>query len=182
MNMSNYIRTAVCAAALSTLSACDDEPAPVERGAELVAKGLCDDCHTPWVMGPEGPHPDMTRRLSGHPADMPMPPPPAAEGPWIAAIGATNTAWAGPWGVSFTANLTPDRATGLGEWSEDMFIAAFRTQRHMGQGRPILPPMPVAAIAHAYDDDDLRAIFAFLRSLPAIDNQVPQPVSAVAVL
>ena len=55
---------------------------------------------------------------------------------------ATNTAFAGPWGVSFTANLTPDKETGLGKWTEEMFIATMRTGRHQGKGRPMLPPMP----------------------------------------
>ena len=66
-----------------------------------------------------------------------------------AQIGATNTAFAGPWGVSFTANLTPDKETGLGKWTEEMFIATMRTGRHQGKGRPILPPMPVQMIGNA---------------------------------
>src|SRR5437868_1692667 len=78
--------------------------ARVERGAHLVRTMGCNDCHTPWQMGPKGPEPDMARALTGHPAEMVMPPPPPAAGPWIGHIGATNTAWAGPWGVSFTAN------------------------------------------------------------------------------
>ena len=85
----------------------------------------------------------MTRALTGHPADMVMPPAPAlppARGSGIGA--ATNTAFAGPWGVSFTANLTPDPETGLGKWTEEMFIATMKTGRHEGKGRPLLPPMP----------------------------------------
>ena len=57
-------------------------------------------------------------------------------------MSATNTAWAGPWGVSFTANLTPDKETGLGDWTEEQFIATMRTGKHQGKGRPVLPPMP----------------------------------------
>ena len=60
----------------------------------------------------------------------------------MAHVAATNTAWAGPWGVSFTANLTPDKETGLGDWTEEMFIKTMRTGLHQGKGRPILPPMP----------------------------------------
>ena len=71
-----------------------------------------------------------------------MPPPPKLSGPWAWSGAATNTAFAGPWGVSFTANLTPDDETGLGKWTAETFIAALRTGRHEGKGRPILPPMP----------------------------------------
>ena len=85
----------------------------------------------------------MSRALTGHPQDMVMPPPPALPpGPWIGSLSATNTAWAGPWGVSFTANLTPDKETGLGDWTEEQFIATMRTGKHQGKGRPVLPPMP----------------------------------------
>jgi cytochrome c553 len=148
----------------------------VERGAYLVKLMVCNDCHTPWKMGPQGPEPDMTRELSGHPQDLTMPPAPAlGEGPWVWAGAGTNTAFAGPWGVSFTANLTPDPETGLGKWTEETFIQALRTGRHEGQGRPILPPMPWPWFGQA-SDEDLRAIFAYLQSLPPIKNRVPQPI------
>ena len=97
----------------------------VERGRYLVTVMLCHDCHTPFKMGPKGPEPDMTRMLSGHPSDLVMPPPPKLpEGPWNWMGAATNTAFAGPWGVSFTANLTPDPETGLGKWTEQLEKAA----------------------------------------------------------
>ena len=73
---------------------------------------------------------------------------------------------AGPWGVSFTANLTPDKETGLGNWTEEMFITTMRTGRHQGKGRPILPPMPYQFIA-TLNDEDLKAVFAYLQSIPA---------------
>jgi mono/diheme cytochrome c family protein len=147
----------------------------VERGAYLVGMMGCNDCHTPWKPGPQGPEPDMTRALTGHPQDMVMPPPPPASGPWIWHGGATNTAFAGPWGVSFTANLTPDPETGLGKWTEEMFIATMRTARHQGKGRPILPPMPVKMIGKA-NDEDLKSIFAYLQSLAPGKNRVPAPI------
>ena len=77
--------------------------------------------------------------------------------------------------MSFTANLTPDPDTGLGKWTADTFIQTLRTGRHEGVGRPILPPMPWPVYRQA-TDDDLRAVFAYLRSLPPIKNRVPQPV------
>ncbi len=87
------------------------------------------------------------------------------------------TAWSGPWGVSFAANLTPDKETGLGEWSEQTFIHSLRTGKHQGQpnGRDILPPMPWFNFKGA-TDDDLKAMWAYLRSIPAVKNQVPLPV------
>ena len=87
---------------------------------------------------------------------------------------ATNTAWAGPWGVSFTANLTPDE-TGLGKWTERNFMEAIRTGKHMGRGRPILPPMPVMVYRNL-TDEDLKSVYAYLRTIPAIHNRVPEPL------
>jgi hypothetical protein len=128
-------------------------------------------------MGPNGPEPDMSRALSGHPAEMKMPPPPPPSGPWIAAVGATNTAWAGPWGVSYTSNLTPHKENGLGAWTEQQFIDAMRSGRHQGRGREILPPMPWQSIKNL-NDADLKAIFAYLQSIPPNPNRVPDPVIA----
>jgi hypothetical protein len=87
------------------------------------------------------------------------------------------TAWAGPWGVSFAINLTPDKDTGIGEWSEKLFIQMARTGKHQGQpnGRDILPPMPWFNMKDL-TDADLKAIWAYLLSLPPVKNQVPLPV------
>jgi len=153
----------------------------VERGKYLVTVMICNDCHTPYKMGPKGPEPDMTRMLSGHPEQMKMPPPPKPVGPWIASIAATNTAFAGPWGITYTTNLTPDKNTGLGIWTEDMFLKAMRTGKHMGTSREIQPPMPWPWFGKA-TDEDLKSIFAYLQSIPAITNHVPdwQPPAAAA--
>jgi mono/diheme cytochrome c family protein len=154
------------------------EAAPsAARGEYLVKIGGCDDCHTPKVMTDHGPELDMQRRLSGHPAALEPAAIPAdalTPGGWMAMTDATMTAWAGPWGISFTANLTPD-ATGLGNWTEDNFIGALRTGMHAGNGRPILPPMPWQGIGQL-TDNDLKSVFAYLRTLPPVDNDVPQPV------
>src|SRR5688572_31652366 len=85
----------------------------VKRGDYLVNTMGCGDCHTPFKMGANGPEPDMDRFLSGHPASEKLPPPPAASGPWNVSVAATGTAWAGPWGISYTQNLTPDPETGV---------------------------------------------------------------------
>src|SRR5512141_2813610 len=152
-----------------------DAPATrVERGKYLVTAMMCNDCHTPWHVGPKGPEPDMTRMLSGHPQSLKMPPAPAAQGPWIVSMAATNTAFAGPWGVSYAANLTPDQNTGLGIWREEDFVKAIRTGKHFGVSREILPPMPWSAFRNL-NDEDLKSIYAFLRTIPPVSNLVPDP-------
>jgi mono/diheme cytochrome c family protein len=151
---------------------------PVARGLYLVTVGVCHDCHTPKIFAAAGPELDKSRLLSGHPANEPVPPvPPGVIGPqgWGAFGNNHFTAWAGPWGVSFARNLTPDVATGLGSWTEQMFIDALRQGKHQGAGRPLLPPMPWQ-MYREMTDDDLRAMFAYLRTLPAISNAVPEPV------
>ena len=147
----------------------------VARGKYLVTIMGCNDCHTPLTMTDHGHDRDWTRMLSGHPESMPAAAPPALGAGWMAATSPTMTAWAGPWGTSFTANLTPDPETGLGKWTAETFITALRTGKHEGVGRPILPPMPYEMIRQA-TDDDLRAIFAYLQSIPAVRNRVPQPI------
>ena len=148
----------------------------VKQGEHLVKCGLCADCHTPKKMGPNGPEEDNSRMLSGHPAALEMPPAPQLPpGPWMLAVDGGLTAWAGPWGVTFTRNLTPDKETGLGDWTEQNFVDTIRTGKKMGKGRPLLPPMPVLGINN-YTDDELKAIFAYLQSIPAIRNPVPEPI------
>lgn len=157
----------------------DAHAAQVARGKYLVSYGGCNDCHTPFKMTEKGPMPDFSRQLSGHPADTKLPPPDLKPGPWFAAT-AGMTAWAGPWGVSYAANLTPDRNTGLGIWTEDMFVKAMKTGRHMGIGREILPPMPWQSVSQL-TEDDVRAVYAYLRSIPPIPNRVPDPVPPTGI-
>ncbi len=147
----------------------------VARGEYIVNTSGCHDCHTPFKLGPNGPEPDMARALSGHPEGLKMPPAPKLEGAWVWAGSGTNTAYAGPWGVSFTANLTPDKETGLGAWTADQFVTAIRTGRHLGKGRPILPPMPWPVYRNL-TDDDLKSVFAYLQTLKPIRNKVPEPI------
>jgi mono/diheme cytochrome c family protein len=149
----------------------------VQRGQYLVLAMGCHDCHTPKKMGPNGPEPDMSRALSGHSQHAVLSAPPKLEGGWLAATSTDLSAWSGPWGISYAFNLTPDENTGLGIWTEDMFVQAMRTGRHMGVSRPILPPMPWWTLG-ALNDHDLKSVFAYLRSLEPIENRVPQPVIA----
>jgi Cytochrome c len=175
-------------AMLVSFTACGERrrvaPAPLERGKYLVTITGCHDCHTPKLEGPGGkPILDEKRLLSGHPEKAPNP-------TWTPddmkrnAMAVTNpmlTAWAGPWGVSFAINLTPDKETGIGEWSEANFIQSLRTGKHQGQpnGRDVLPPMPWESFK-AMTDRDLKAMFAYLQSLPPVKNQVPLPMLPAA--
>ena len=152
---------------------------PIERGKYLTRIMVCNDCHTPWTMTANGPEPDMTRELSGHPQDAPVTNAAKLSGPWVWAGAGSNTAFSGEFGVSFTANLTPDPETGLGKWTAETFLAAIRNGRHEGQGRPLLPPMPWPMYKQA-TDEDLRAIFAYLQSIPPIRNRVPLPLDPPA--
>ena len=169
---------------------CKSEAATVEKtttpkesgaafGKRLTIIGGCNDCHTPLKMGANGPEPDMARELSGHPAQMQLPPAPPPSGPWMVSVAATNTAWSGPWGTSYTANLSPDNETGTGTWTKQNFIDTIRNGRHLGAGRPLLPPMPAAGIAH-FTDDELGAIYDYLRTLKPISNKVPAPLPPAA--
>jgi hypothetical protein len=121
-------------------------------------------------MGQEGPAPDMTRMLSGHPAGAAALSPP----PEGVVISPSFTAFSGPFGTSYTANLTP-HATGLGNITREMFVQAMRTGKHFGTGRPILPPMPWQWYAKM-TDEDLNAIWAYLQTIPPIENAVPEPL------
>ena len=149
----------------------------IERGKFLVMVGGCGDCHTPKVFGPDGPQPDTTKLLSGHPQEIILPKADLSQvepGKWIL-FTQDLTAAIGPWGVSFAANLTPDDETGTGTWQPEMFINAMKKGKHLGAGRPLMPPMPWQIIGQL-PEEDLRAIFAYLKSLPAIKNKVPDPI------
>jgi mono/diheme cytochrome c family protein len=148
----------------------------LRRGEYMVTIGGCHDCHTPWIMGKNGPEPDMTRKLSGHPKSFPITRQAKLDGDrWGYAGAATNTAFSGPWGVSFAANLSPDKNYGTGIWTPEIFRNTIRNGRHWGVARPLLPPMPWFNYRHM-TDEDLNAVFAYLQSLPPIPNEVPQPL------
>ena len=151
---------------------------PAERGKYLTRVGGCNDCHTPKTFGPNGPEFDMTKELSGHPNGAKLAPVPGklfVPNAYGTLASDHLTAWVGPWGVSFAMNLTSDKATGLGSWTEKMFMDAIRTGKHQGTGRAILPPMPWYWYRDM-TDDDLKAVFAYLQSLPPINNPIPDPL------
>lgn len=151
----------------------------VKRGEYLVTIGGCNDCHSPKIMTAMGPAPDPKRLLSGHPAEEPLPAitdkKMIAPGQW-ALFSSGLTAAVGPWGTSFAANLSPDD-TGIGNWTEAQFFKAIREGKSKGLDgtRPLLPPMPWFNFAKM-SDEDLKAVFAYLKSLPPVQNVVPNPL------
>lgn len=150
----------------------------IKRGGYLVAINTCGDCHSPKIMTPQGPIIDSSKMLSGHPANTPIPafdPSVLQPGQW-GGMSPDITAFVGPWGISYTANITPDSATGIGAWTEEQFIKTIRTGKHLGSpdGRPILPPMPWQFVAQM-TDEDLSAVYAYLKSIPPVSNKVPAP-------
>jgi hypothetical protein len=152
-----------------------------EYGAHLVTITGCHDCHTPKKIGPHGPELDMDLAFSGHPAGMPAPDVnrQELESKGIVAT-QTLTAWVGPWGISYAANLTSD-ATGIGNWTEEHFFRALRDGKFKGlpEGRQLLPPMPWEVFRHM-SDEEVKAIFAYLKSTKPIKNRVPAPKPPVS--
>jgi mono/diheme cytochrome c family protein len=120
-----------------------------QRGEYLVTIAGCNDCHTPGLMYGA---PDFDRRLSG-----------------------SELGWPGPWGIAFARNLTPDPETGLGKWTDEQVITAFRTGQRP-DGRQLAQIMPYADFA-SLTDEDAHAIVAYLRSLPPVSHKVPDPVA-----
>jgi hypothetical protein len=148
----------------------------IKRGDYIVTTGSCNDCHSPKIMTQMGPMPDSSRLLSGHPGNDPLPPinlKSLEPGQWMS-LAPDITAFVGPWGISYAANLTPDSATGIGAWSETQFINTIRNGKHLGNGRDILPPMPWPFVGKL-TDEDLKSVFAYLMSLHAVSNRVPAP-------
>jgi len=124
------------------------DSAMIDRGRYLVALGGCEDCHTPGnFLGKR----DTTRVLGGSEVGFEIP----------------------KLGVFYGANLTPDRETGIGGWTDPQVIAAFRTGKRP-DGRGLAPAMPWNNLA-GMTDADAQAIVAYLRSLPPVKNKVPGP-------
>lgn len=135
-------------AVAGSLPAAAADSKQVERGKYLVIIGGCTDCHTPGhFLG----KPDMKRLLGGSEVGFEIP-------------GA---------GVFYGPNLTPDKETGLGRWSDGDIIKAIRTGQRP-DGRMLAPVMPWPALAKL-TDNDAKAVVAYLKSLPPVSNKVPGP-------
>lgn len=149
--------------------------AMIARGKYLTTIGGCNDCHSPKVMGPFGPEPDSTRLFSGHPQEEKLENVIKTKD-WLV-MNNGFTAFVGPWGISYAANLSPDD-TGIGNWKLEQFVTALRKGKSKGleSNRDLLPPMPWQMYRNM-TDEDLEAVFTYLQSLPPQNNLVPAPVS-----
>ena len=152
----------------------------VKWGEHLVAIGGCTDCHTPKKMTPMGPVDDSTLILSGHPEKLPAPDVDrkAMESKGLV-VTLDFTSWIGPWGISYSANLTPDE-TGTGNWTENQFLYALRNMVSKGLpgARPLMPPMSMMPVKNM-SDEELKAIFAYLKTIKPITNNSVQPTPPV---
>lgn len=149
----------------------------IKRGAYLVGITGCNDCHSPKMMTEQGPAPDPALLLSGHPEKMPLAPYDSSTAKNWVLFNMNQTAIKGPWGVSFAANITPDQS-GIGNWSEAQFSKALRQGWFKGMEgtRKLLPPMPWQTYS-VMSDEDVHAIFAYLKSLKPVKNYVPAAIA-----
>lgn len=148
----------------------------IERGKSLAIGNGCMHCHSPKVLTHDDLIPDPERLFSGHPSGEKLPDIPEGligPGKWFGLYTVGFTAWGGPWGVSYAANLTPDKETGIGTWTEDNFISVIRLGIHSSLTRTLMPPMPWDDIAEL-GNEDLKAIFKYLKTLKPIKNKVPE--------
>ncbi|WP_126245289.1 c-type cytochrome [Chitinophaga rhizosphaerae] len=156
--------------------AASDSAALVNRGAYLVTIGGCNDCHSPKRMGKMGPEVIPETQLSGYPSSRPL----AAFDTALAKKGIAQfnedmTAAAGPWGISFALNITSD-VSGIGNWTPENFKTAMRHGKLKGaeKGRTLLPPMPWTNYTQM-TDEDLNAIFSYLKQTNPVKNFPPVP-------
>lgn len=150
----------------------------INHGEYLVKIMGCNDCHSPKKMGPNGPEVIAELMLSGYPSDRPIvkfTDPLIKEG--FGMFYPDLTAAAGPWGVSFAGNLTPDES-GLGNWTAEQFKKALTQGKSKGMdnGRMLLPPMPWYNYTEL-PDEEVNAIFAYLKSIKPVKNIVPTPIT-----
>jgi mono/diheme cytochrome c family protein len=147
-----FIRPAIFLTALGVFAAqapAFADQAQIDRGQYLVTISGCSDCHTPGALIGS---PDKARVLGG--ADV---------GFGIPGVG-----------VFIGPNLTPDKETGLGNWTDAQIIAAMTTGKRP-DGRMLSGVMPFEALSHL-TAADAQAIVAYLRSLPPVKNAVPGPL------
>ena len=153
-----------------------DSTQRILRGQYLVNIVGCDDCHSPKRMGSHGPELIPELRFSGYPSSRAIQKPDSnvLKKGWLV-FGPDLTSAAGAWGMSFAANITSDQ-TGIGAWKEEQFITALRKGKYKGleSARDLLPPMPWFVYKNM-TDDDLKSIFAYLKSTKPVKNVVPAP-------
>jgi cytochrome c553 len=148
----------------------------IKRGSYLVNSIGCDDCHSPKKFGPNGMEIDMEHRFSGYLANNPKSKTNTSvmKDGWVL-MKMDLTSAVGPWGQSYSANISSD-ATGIGNWTEEQFFRALREGKSKGlkESRPLLPPMPWFVYKNM-SDTDIKAIFAYLKTTKPVENRVPGP-------
>jgi|KBSMisStaDraftv2_1062788.scaffolds.fasta_scaffold01794_5 hypothetical protein len=188
------VLTAICFSGCSQNKSAEPAPAPatatatvekpkfggyetqIQWGEHLVTIGGCHDCHTPKKMTAQGPVNDSSLMLSGHPEKQPAPSVDRKQTETKGLVVTQDfTAWIGPWGISYSANLTPDES-GTGRWTEEQFIYAIKNgvSKGLPGARPLLPPMSMMPVRDM-TVDELKAIFAYLRTVKPIKNNSVQP-------
>ncbi len=147
----------------------------IARGEYIVNTFGCAFCHTPKKMTDRGPVLDESLWLSGHKTGSPIPQIDKAtmlKNEWVIS-NLDHTAHVGPWGLSYSANITSD-PTGIGNWTYEHFRKSMQEGKHKGldNGRMVMPPMPWTDYMNM-SDDDLESLYAYLRSVKPIKNMVP---------
>ena len=180
-----YFLAVSCAVGTLSVYSCNQEPsAPklvntdtltndslVRLGGYIVQTIGCSDCHSPKIAGPDGMKLDNQRLLSGYPGDRPVPVFKSVNGSVTANF--DNTMTTGPWGTTFSANITSD-ATGVGNWTLERFSLAMTHGQFRGikGSRKLLPTMPWQNFSHL-SPQHIKAIFAYLKTVKAVKNNVP---------
>ena len=148
----------------------------ITAGKNLVMEAKCNFCHTPYTDTEIG---NSEKLLSGHPSESNIPDipnVPVGSQEWLEFVANLNsTVWIDGNTVVFSANITPDKETGIGKWSEETFITTLRTGKHPGWKRDLKKPMPWLDYA-TLSNDQLTAIYAYLMSIEPVNNRVPDPV------
>lgn len=145
------------------------------QGKALTVENGCIYCHSPKIQSENDLLPDPERLFSGHPEENKLPDIPEGligEGKWFGLYTAEFTAWGGPWGVTYASNLTPDKETGIGAWTEENFISILSLGIHSSLTRTIMPPMPWDEIS-LLSDSQLKAIYRYLQTVKPVRNDVP---------
>jgi mono/diheme cytochrome c family protein len=146
--MRSLCAPALAAAVIVCAAAASAEESQIDRGKYLVTIASCNDCHTPgYFLG----KPDFSRTLAGSEVGFTIP----------------------GLGAFVGRNLTSDKETGLGNWTDDQIISAI-TAGIRPDGRRLAPIMPWRGLSHL-SSDDAHAIVAYLRSIPPVKNAVPGP-------
>jgi mono/diheme cytochrome c family protein len=94
-------------------------------------------------------------------------------------VNAGGRRYDGPFGTVYSANITPDRETGIGSWTDEQIITATRLGRRPN-GERLLPVHPYT-VFNGMAAEDLKALVAFLRTVPAV-RRANQPKRIVVPL